>query len=304
LEVLDEDPRESYLKQVWRWLTNAEELEFKKLMITDKLDMGYEGVLGIWEGCSGLVGQNRQLESLSITEAMFDETVKSLSEKTPQKPYISPTVAHSSKVHHRIVCLKIAGWSFDIGELKDKLKQLEANGKHEQAAGWAVFHGNVDRAVEALSRSKKERLRLMATAVAGYSAYRNSLENSQWRDQCRRFASELDDPYLRAIFAFIADGSWLDVLDEGSLPLIERLGIALRFLADDELTTYLKRLTDRAVAHGDLEGILLTGITPQLVPLLQSYIDKTCDVQTASLVVSFGSPRYFDDKRIKSWVEE
>ena len=104
--------------------------------------------------------------------------------------------------------------------------------------------------------------------------------------------------------AFIADGSWLDVLDEGSLPLIERLGIALRFLADDELTTYLKRLTDRAVAHGDLEGILLTGITPQLVPLLQSYIDKTCDVQTASLVVSFGSPRYFDDKRIKGWVEE
>ena len=44
LEVLDEDPRESYLKQVWRWLSNAEELEFKKLMITDKLDMGYGSI--------------------------------------------------------------------------------------------------------------------------------------------------------------------------------------------------------------------------------------------------------------------
>ena len=145
------------------------------------------------------MGQNRQLELSELQKQCLTKLSRPLSEKTPQKPYISPTVAHSSKVHHRIVCLKIAGWSFDIGELKDKLKQLEANGKHEQAAGWAVFHGDVDRAVEALSRSKKERLRLMATAVAGYSAYRNSLENSQWRDQCRRFASELDDPSCLAL---------------------------------------------------------------------------------------------------------
>ena len=34
-----------------------------------------------------------------------------------------------------------------------------------------------------------------------------------------KMASELDDPYLRAIFAFIADNDWWDVLDEHSLPL-------------------------------------------------------------------------------------
>ena len=48
-------------------------------------------------------------------------------------------------------------------------------------------------------------------------------------------ALELDDPYLRAIFAFIADDDWWDVLDESSLSLRERLGIALCFLSDKDL---------------------------------------------------------------------
>ena len=31
--------------------------------------------------------------------------------------------------------------------------------------------------------------------------------------------TRIDDPYLRAIFAFIADDDWWDVLDESSLSL-------------------------------------------------------------------------------------
>ena len=115
----------------------------------------------------------------------------------------------------------------------------------------------------------------MSTAVAGYLAYKSSNINSPWKDQCRKMASELDDPYLRAIFAFIADNDWWDVLDEHSLPLKERLGVALRFLSDKDLTVYLNRIADTVIAKGELEGLILTGITPKGIDLLQSYVDRT-----------------------------
>ena len=47
---------------------------------------------------------------------------------------------------------------------------------------------------------------------------------------------------MRAIFAYLASGDWSDVLDEHDLPLKDKVGIALRFLSDDEV-----RAMDRAV---------------------------------------------------------
>jgi hypothetical protein len=297
----DGSERHEYLRYTWTWLSLASKSEAKGTMLVGPLDLGLEGVLGIWEGSKGLTDQNRYDEE--ITDKEFTNAIKKI---VADKKHIftSPTVSGSSKEAHRQLCLRVSGWNFELTDLEERLKELEATGKHEQAAGWAVFHGDVDRAVTALARSRKERLRLMSTAVAGYMAYKHSDVNSPWREQCRKLASELDNSYLRAIFAYISDGSWLDVLDEGSLPLIERLGIALRFLPDNELAVYLSRLTDRAVQHGDLEGIILTGLTPRVVDLLQSYVDKTSDVQTAALIASFCCPRYFQDKRVESWVGE
>lgn len=48
-------------------------------------------------------------------------------------------------------------------------------------------------------------------------------------------STDLDDPFLRAIFAYLASGEWSDVLDEEALPLRDRVGVALRFLPDDEV---------------------------------------------------------------------
>ena len=40
---------------------------------------------------------------------------------------------------------------------------------------------------------------------------------------------------MRAIFAYLASGDWTDVLEEDALPLKDRIGVALRFLPDDEV---------------------------------------------------------------------
>lgn len=116
-------------------------------------------------------------------------------------------------------------------------------------------------------------------------------------------ATELDDPYLRAIFAYVANSEWEEVLDQIGLPLTERIGIALRWLQDEKLTNFLEEATRGVIENGDLDGIMLTGVTEKAVELLQVYINRTADVQTAALVASFAVPRYFRDERVEYWIE-
>jgi hypothetical protein len=69
------------------------------------------------------------------------------------------------------------------------------------------------------------------------SAYSNNEKpsNSAWKTQCKIHGQSQTNPYIRAIFSYIASGDWRDVLDEKSLSLADRVGVALRFLGDDEV---------------------------------------------------------------------
>lgn len=134
-------------------------------------------------------------------------------------------------------------------------------------------------------------------------AYNDKPGDNAWRQQCRKMSAELDDPYLRVIFSFIADNDWWDILYESAISLRERLGVALRFLNDADLTRFLERTASTVIENGELEGLILTGITPSGIDLLQSYVAKTSDVQTAALISVFGSPRYFKDPRVDEWID-
>lgn len=146
----------------------------------------------------------------------------------------------------------------------------------------------------------------MSTAVAGYFATAQDTSasaNNTWKELAGELACELGDPYQRAIFAYIANSDWREVLDEIAVPIRERIGIALRWLNDDDLTNYLESATKAAIRDGELEGIILTGVTEESTKLLQEYINRTGDVQTAALVAAFGTPRYFTDERVTYWIE-
>lgn len=293
--------RQLFLRNTWKWISLAKRSLDKGTMISNGLDLGFQGVLGIWEGADEIKSTMPNIDPKQL-EQQFTQAVKSIAIKKGKTAKIN---VHSSseKKSQRKLCLMVSGWYFTEEELDERLNVLIKLNYVEKAAGWAVFYGDVPKAIEILANSNKERLRIMSTAVAGYLAYKNANFNSPWKDQCRKMASELDDPYLRAIFAFIADNDWWDVLDEHSLPLRERLGIALRFLSDKDLTVYLNRVAETVVTQGELEGLILTGITPRGVTLLQSYVDRTSDIQTAALIGSFACPRYFKDERVEHWAD-
>jgi hypothetical protein len=223
----------------------------------------------------------------------------------------------------RRLCLAICGSNYDSEELKQELRRyiisllprfragllmlrrLEDNDEHSKAAGLALFHGKIDRCIKSLQCGGRA-LKLMSTAVAGYFATTrdpSSTTNGPWKELAGEMANELRDPYQRAIFAYIANSEWREVLDEIGVPIRERIGIALRWLTDDELTNYLETATTAAIKGGELEGIILTGVTEEAVNLLQEYINRFGDVQTAALVAAFGSPRFFKDDRVDCWIE-
>lgn len=306
IQILEElegiDPH-AFLINTWKWLLLAKKSLDKGTMVSQGLDLGYLGVLCIWNGINEIKMQNRFNKEMGhVTDQWFSHAVKSIVSSKGKKTAAINISSNSERKAQRKLCLIVSGWYLADNEFEEKLQVLVSLGLHEKAAGWAVFHGDVPKAIDILASSNKERLRIMSTAVAGYLAYKNSNINSPWKDQCRKMASELDNPYLRAIFAFIADNDWWDVLDESSLPLRERLGVALRFLSDKDLTVYLNRIADTVIAKGELEGLILTGITPKGIDLLQSYVDRTSDVQTAALITSFGCPRYFSDTRVDHWI--
>lgn len=293
----------SGLLAAWKWIKQQQGLisQTKNYLETPEIDLRYIGVLSIWDGLSQEALEHRIAPHAKMLSKTVDEAVRYAARKSPGSVYVS---ADDELTPYRQLCLRLTGWNFGLSELESRLIQLESKGEFEKAAGWAVFHNNIERAVESLAKSRKKHLRLMSTAVAGYLVYKDVPTNNVWREQCRKLASELSAPYLRAIFAFIADGSWLDVIDDGALPLAERLGIALRFLPQKEVGKYLSLITSRTIANGDLEGIILTGFTPKILDLLQTYLDRTGDIQTVCLLVSFGWPRFLEDSRLPNWFAE
>lgn len=70
-----------------------------------------------------------------------------------------------------------------------------------------------------------------------------------------------------------------------------------------QLTRTLESIADKATKSGELDGLLLTGLEHGGISLLQSYVDRTGDVQTAALAGAFVHPGQLQDTRVERWIE-
>ncbi|XP_078094249.1 GATOR2 complex protein MIOS [Mustelus asterias] len=209
----------------------------------------------------------------------------------------------------RCLALQLCGWiqkgpEIDVGPFLHALEQGE---EWERAAAVALFNLDIRRAIEILNKGAALgkgdlNLNVVAMALSGYTDEKNSL----WREMCSSLRLQLNNPYLCVMFAFLTSepGSYDCVLYESSVAVRDRVAFANMFLNDTQILRYIDKLTNEMKEAGNLEGILLTGLTKDGIDLMESYVDRTGDVQTASFCMLQGFPSdVVKDSRVQYWIE-
>lgn len=135
-----------------------------------------------------------------------------------------------------------------------------------------------------------------ALGIAGYSSGNKADTGSVWRSACESLLRRSDltigksSAYLRAICLFLINVSEEDglkvTLSDEKLSLSDRCAFATIFLSRIDLKEFLEKKVSMCIESGNLEGILITGLDKMGIALLQSYVDKFSDVQSAALISS------------------
>lgn len=201
---------------------------------------------------------------------------------------------------------ELCGWTFHKGDVSTNLiaynEELCKKKKYTRAAMLAVYHLRIRMAIEILGRGAndidddKSALRMSAIALAGFSS-------GIWKSQCASAQNQIQDPHLRAIFNFLADENFAGVLYEDGISISDRMAFACAYLNDRKLSEYVKFMILHSIERGDINGLLVTGATLDGIQLLQAFVDRTDDVQTAALIgAKIMPPDLQTDNRIQSWI--
>ncbi|KIM30639.1 hypothetical protein M408DRAFT_15552 [Serendipita vermifera MAFF 305830] len=330
-ELVAGDPGSESLSQIWMWFHTSNKILQAEDALTHihGFDFTLRGILPIWEGLEPLPrlqmeppkipsqwqaavprGRRGTASALSATapRAILDRkfgnyvaAVEWLNKRNTSSRMDTVTVPKSTKKPmQRQLGLSLVGWNYSDGELETEISKWERehNGGG-RAACWAMFIGKTEKSIDILGRSKDESHRLLSALLLAGVALQRSEETaalSQWRDRCQTLAARLDDPYGRMLLTWFMTHDWRETVQDVPIPLTERIGIALRFFEDSEVSQFLKEKVDEAILHGELDGLYITGINEDAIRVLQSYVDNTGDVQTAAIMGSLAPRLYVREK--------
>uniref|UniRef100_A0A0A9ZA57 WD repeat-containing protein mio n=3 Tax=Lygus hesperus TaxID=30085 RepID=A0A0A9ZA57_LYGHE len=277
-ELVDEED----LRLIWKWLGATRKLSDEGAISSTPKHPGIRSILG-----------------------MDKTTPNSLTMKSELAfvPFSGISCNASAKIYRseiRDMALKLCNWSFihNPPQLLKTVEALESSGEITKAAAVAVFGLQLKTAIDLLSVTEHN---TVSMALSGY----NNDKDSVWRQACTASRLKLQDPYLRAIFAFLTADSdnYNLVLEEEDMAVTDRIAFALSFLSDSKMIDYLIQLTDQLTADGNLAGLILTGMCSASLPLLQQYLDNTGDVQSVSTIAmrTFPTP-LLECNRSQYWI--
>ena len=318
------------LNSFWRNVQHATTIANASSVVDEHLDLSYLGVHSIWMDELGIPppyttrrvnpsepaipGLPKTTESLVTSLRLLPMT------PSPQTSYLAP----------RRLCLYIAGLQRSPSNLETRVIKLSRTHPTE-AAALALFASQSKLATRALrQKSSSETHKMLAMAIASSmsrqkrhnrqgSASSSDSEDSEseWSQTLSSLVSSLppatEDPYAHAIIQTMIHGTPAHqmILSNPALPLPlkDKIFIAIHHLQDHDLTTYISRVTKSCIIHGNLEGIVLTGLaTPSAISLLSNYITRTGDVQSVVLALTPVIPRYLSDpttvRLFECWREE
>jgi len=285
-----------WLVELWDSVKRFDDLSKDGGMVAEGLDLSYLGVASVWENTFGAGSYvNRILDSEPLTRMGLINAVKAVAHA---KNYPAFEGAPTNFPEHRQVCLAICGWLLPKQRLRQRGRELVEDGQCYKAIVWAVIRGFKDIALELLKHAVQRRL-VDNIGLGGVIACETVSDDQ--REMCNWMMEEARDPYLRALLTYFVSGDWQSVTDMDQLALVDRVGIALRYLDDDRLGEFIKIKMAETIIFGNIEGIILTGLADRAMDLFQNYIAKFNDLQTAVLVMANTNPLYMNDLRFEAW---
>ena len=292
--IVSNDP---WLVDMWDTLKRFEEMAKGSGMRTSSLIFDFLGVHAIWNNTFGTKYRNRSSHKSIPDENAMKEAIVTITQHKGYPPYRGIKTAHPT---HRQLCLALCGWTFSKERLRAHCTALMEQGQFYKAIVIAVFRGFKDLALDLLKTAIQSK-QLSNIGLAAVIAC-ETVTNEQ-RDLCSWMASETDDAYLRALLSYFTSGDWKIVAEMPQLALSDRIGVALKYVDDSRLSEFIATETSQAVASGNIEGLVLTGLGDKTLDLFTHYIAKFSDMQTAVLAMSFVCPVYLSDARFDLWRE-
>ncbi|KAH7023507.1 hypothetical protein EDB80DRAFT_697781 [Ilyonectria destructans] len=299
-DIVADDP---WVKYVWDWIASAEDMADDGGLIVSNIDLSYMGVHSIWTNNLGRNPGLRLPAGASVPDrSTWERSIGAFCKKHHLPKFDGASTKYP---HHRQLCLEICGWG-DSEKHDPKGRNREPDPEypttiHTMAAARALFTGDTKQAIQILKKASTAHPELLFVSLALQLMGRGDKKLAEEQLDFDEAVASKTDPYLRAISSLIATGDWAAIANQPSLPLSDRAYVAVRNFDDDQLAAWLKEQVAQAVTDGDIEGIVLTGITETMVDIFARYIQKFHDVQTATLVLSICAPRYIDDIRCGAW---
>lgn len=292
-QIVADDP---WLVEMWDYIKRFDDLARNDGMRSGGLDLSYLGIYAIWNNSFGK-HRNRTFNNGAYETDQFIDAVVSIAQSKGYPPFQG---FKTRRPAHRQLCLAICGWTFSKERLRSHCKRLMEQGKHYKAIVIAVMRGFRDLAQDLLKLAIQQRA-LQNIGLAAVIACETV--NQEQRDLCRWMMDVTDEPYLKALLAYFVTGDWHIVADMDALALSDRLGVALKYLDDARLDDFIKMRTAQTVIFGNIEGLVLTGLTDRTMDLFWHFVAKFNDLQTAVLAMSFACPLYLTDQRYDAWKE-
>ncbi|KAH8822890.1 hypothetical protein DL96DRAFT_1671122 [Flagelloscypha sp. PMI_526] len=265
------------------------------------------GVLGVVQGDISMTMKRRALEGYGLSNPLHNALIT-----TDEEGMLSDLwtwMAHASD----FLCLPISrinGYDFahvgviGIWEGFTPNASLERSGHNNTAT---PSDDTFQHALIALATRKGNKLwkpsiptaravnRQVALQLCGWNLVEEEFTKDirRWEKEGKISRAAVLASFYEAILTFVpilthlTSGEWSQILEEEIFPLKERLAIALQFVDDKGLTSYLRRCTDRAASQGYIDSLVITGLTKRGLDILQGYIDHTGDAQTAAILGSF-----------------
>jgi len=223
----------------------------------------------------------------------------------------------------RSLVVELCGWNEELlrrinlclnNELSEESDQEKIKKQYlnERSVAIAIFAMDLNLAAklliaienndDKLRQNNNNNYKFLAYALGGFSEERQK----EFKDVYTSLYSIHTNAYLRAALGFLSEISstceYTTVLNERGISLSDRLAFAAIYLPEENLITYVNKMTEEVIQRGNLQGILLTGLNRDAVELMQNYVDRSGDIQIACLLLKNVVPTQFEEKRVDMWL--